>query len=123
MSRKIGVEKETLACQYLLNQNLSLITNNYYCRYGEIDLIMLDHNFIEPMLVFTEVRYRKNTIYGHPLESVNYHKRQKIFKTALEFLSCHKKYQKSQYRFDVIAILGKLCSIEWYKNIIDEELT
>ena len=69
-----GQQAELLACQYLQQYKLKLITKNYHCRRGEIDLIMQD----KKTLVFIEVRYRKNDRFGSALESVNYKKQAKI---------------------------------------------
>ena len=38
--KTIGDEAESLACEYLSRRGLSLLTRNYRCRGGEIDLIM-----------------------------------------------------------------------------------
>jgi putative endonuclease len=100
-----------MACEYLQRQGLKLIDRNYHCRMGEIDLIM-DH---DNTLVFVEVRYRKNNLFGGALESVTYKKQQKLQKTALHFLQ---HYQDRNARFDVIAITGehKQQSFEWIQN-------
>ena len=45
------------------------IESNFYTRYGEIDLIFTDED--EKILVFVEVRYRKNTEFGEPLETID----------------------------------------------------
>ncbi len=145
MSRTLGNEIENFAYKYLCSFNLRLIARNYYCRYGEIDLIMLD----ESILVFIEVRYRKNDTYGHPIESIDLKKQHKIYHTALNFISHHPKFRSTQYRFDVVTLLGNInkirtfftnfklspvlnpdsdlafeyqVQINWYKNIINEEL-
>ncbi|MBP9722030.1 MAG: YraN family protein [Gammaproteobacteria bacterium] len=118
MSKRIGQEIENIALKYLLNQNLVLIIKNYYSRYGEIDLIMQDHN----TLVFIEIRYRRNAQYGHPIESVTYRKKCKIYRTALSFLAKNPKFKNIQYRFDVVTLLGDSAETTWYKNIITEEI-
>jgi len=125
MSKKVGFELEVLACQYLLDQNLQLITRNYSTRFGELDLIMLDGQ----ILVFLEVRYRKNIKYGHPIESITKAKQLKILNTALDFLYHNQQYKNIQYRFDVITILGNITKIRqnfneyinWHKNFTIEE--
>ncbi|WP_292746923.1 YraN family protein, partial [Methylophaga sp. UBA3191] len=50
-----GKQAEQLACNYLEKQGLKLVQRNFYCRRGEIDLIMQDGQ----TLVFIEVRYRR----------------------------------------------------------------
>ncbi|HEY5716181.1 MAG TPA: YraN family protein, partial [Psychromonas sp.] len=43
-SNSKGVLAEKQALSYLQEQGLTLICQNYYCRFGEIDLIMLDQD-------------------------------------------------------------------------------
>lgn len=94
-----GQQAELLACQYLQRHKLKLITKNYHCRRGEIDLIMQD----KTTLVFIEVRYRKSNRFGSALESVDYKKQAKIIITAEHYLLQNTK-SFAGYRFDVIAI-------------------
>ncbi|MDP6654323.1 MAG: YraN family protein, partial [Gammaproteobacteria bacterium] len=58
----------------LRQQGLKLISNNYYCRSGEIDLVMFEP---PDQLVFVEVRYRNFCEFGTALESVGFRKQQK----------------------------------------------
>ncbi|MGD8936565.1 MAG: YraN family protein, partial [Thiogranum sp.] len=54
MNRKAtGDSAEQLACRYLQTQGLKLLQRNFYCRGGEIDLVMQHGD----SLVFVEVRY------------------------------------------------------------------
>ena len=107
-----GKQAESIACEYLIQQGLTFIEKNYYCRQGEIDLIMNDSN----TLVFVEVRYRKNSLYGDAKESVTYKKQQKLHTTALHYMQKHG--HDRQARFDVIAITGNEQQhiFEWIQN-------
>jgi len=58
--RRIGNKAEALVLDYLKQQGLSLITQNYLTKLGEIDIIMLDKSV--DTLVFVEVRYRKTPL-------------------------------------------------------------
>ena len=112
-SRSIkGKACEKLACDYLKKNGLKLIDKNFHSRYGEIDLIMLHQD----MVVFIEVRYRKNQNFGGAKASVTLSKQQKIKKTALFYMQ--KKGRELNARFDVIAMTGEQNSpsIEWIKN-------
>lgn len=110
-----GKQAEELACHYLQQQNLELLNQNYHCRRGEIDLIMQE----QQTLVFVEVRYRKNAIFGSALESVDHRKQQRIIITAEHYL-LQNTQQYSDYRFDVIAIMPSqnkdAPEITWLKN-------
>ena len=95
---KQGEDAEAACCAYLKSQGLKLVNTNFSCRQGEIDLIMLDKN----MLVFVEVRFRKNNAFGGGLESVTTAKQIKLRKTAELYLQQNGQYKNA--RFDVVSM-------------------
>ena len=103
-SLQSGQWAEDFAHAYLCQQGLQLIERNYRYRHGEIDLIMQQ----QAILVFIEVRYRRNSSYGGSLESINYPKQQRILKTAHHYLYTHSWTQQHPCRFDVVLIQGTL---------------
>jgi len=117
--RKIGNQAEDLALKYLQSQGLTLITKNYLTKLGEIDIIMLDK--LNNLLVFIEVRYRKNDFYGAAIETINYNKQRKIINTAKMYLQENSIYDKFICRFDVIGVNCSLkCdNIQWIKAAFD----
>ena len=104
---------EKLAYRFLKKQGLKLIQKNYLCRYGEIDLVMQDGEY----LVFVEVRYRKSNLFGGALASVDNHKQRKLRYTAEHYLNHYKKID-TPCRFDILCINGNLVSpkIDWIQN-------
>jgi len=115
-SIKRGKYAELKAASWLQRKGLKLVANNYCCRQGEIDLIMLD----ETQLVFIEVRYRKNTLYGSGADTVTATKQAKIRKAAQHFLSDQPKLANLSCRFDVVSAQpgqssDTLC-LDWIKN-------
>ncbi len=94
----IGQEAEQAALRFLIKQGLSPVETNYYCRRGEIDLIMRD----EAQLVFIEVKYRNNIRHGSGLEAVDYYKRQRIIYAARHYLHQHHLTETCISRFDII---------------------
>lgn len=112
--REFGAELEALACKYLHQNGCKIITTNFLCKLGEIDIIAEDKN----TLVFIEVRYRKQSGFGGALESVGAKKRQRIIKTASYYLQQNKLTNKRQCRFDVFAIEGNLQRMQynWIKD-------
>jgi len=108
-SVKVGEHYEQQALQFLVKKKLSLVAKNYRCKWGEIDLLMLDKG----VLVVVEVRYRKNSRYGSALESVTTGKQAKIIAATKHYIVAKKIDQP--IRFDVIAITGS-AEIEWVKN-------
>jgi putative endonuclease len=115
----IGHQAEKTAKQFLEAHGLKHIISNYYCAYGEIDLIMLDKN----QLVFVEVRARTPKGFGSALESVTPRKQQKILRTAEHYLMKNPKYNHVFCRFDVVAIENhdKKPYINWQENAFEME--
>ena len=58
--REVGAKKEEQAGEYLKSCGYELEAKNYYCRFGEIDIIAREGKY----LCFVEVKYRKNEKYG-----------------------------------------------------------
>jgi putative endonuclease len=115
--RRLGAEAEEFALNYLKQQGLFLIHQNFYSHAGEIDLIMKENDY----LVFIEVRQRTHTGYGDGVASVGFSKQQKIIKTAHFFLLKHKSYAKMPCRFDIISLNQKVDPpIECVKNAFED---
>jgi len=111
--QRSGKQYEELACEHLRRHGLKLLTRNYHCRRGEIDLVMRDKD----SLVFVEVRYRRQARYGSASESVNWHKQQRLTAAAEHNLRHEARTQPSA-RFDVVAISGAGADLEleWIHN-------
>lgn len=116
-SNERGQQAEELACCFLQEKGLKLLTRNYHTRHGEIDLIMRDNE----ALVFVEVRYRSNRQYGSAVESVDRRKQAKLISTAQHYLQQHRKAARSPCRFDVVGIIanGVDIEIDWLRNAIE----
>jgi len=109
-----GKIAEDIAAEYLRKQGLDIIKRNFHSRFGEIDLITIDQD----ILVFVEVRYRKNEHYLAAIETIDQNKCRKLIMTSEYFLSKHNTYKSHQCRYDVITLTGDLnrAVIEWIKN-------
>jgi putative endonuclease len=114
-----GQTAENLARKHLELHGLRLVTQNWHCRRGELDLIMLDGN----CLVFIEVRYRQHQAWGGALESIDGRKRAKLILAAQQFLQSEAKWGALACRFDVVAIepaeSGQPPKLNWVKNAFD----
>lgn len=116
--RDVGQQFEEMALNFLTEKGLRLVTKNFNCKTGEIDLIMLDKQAI----VFVEVRYRKNTNFMSAVETINFSKQKKLIRTAEFFLTYHlRKHNLTNFiysRFDVVTIEGisSDLKISWIKN-------
>jgi putative endonuclease len=113
LKRQTGNKAEACAKDYLLSQGLSFVQANYLCKTGEIDLIMKQQD----TLVFVEVRYKKSSEHGSPIESITYPKQQRVLKAA-EYYLLENDLSDHFCRFDVVGITGegKQMQIEWIKD-------
>ena len=100
-NKQIGDYGEKLAVKFLKKQHYKILETNYKIRYGEVDIIAMDGNFI----VFVEVKYRTNTVYGLPSEAVEEHKRNKIKMVASQYILMHPELD-DLIRFDVVQIVN-----------------
>lgn len=96
-----GKYYEQLALAYLQQQGLQLITQNFSCKVGEIDLIMRQQH----CWVFVEVKYRASNAYGGALAAVSRSKQQKVLRAVQYYQQLHRLNQQP-CRIDVLAIEG-----------------
>ena len=97
-TRQRGKWGENLALEFLNNKNYITVAESYRSRFGEIDLIVKNWEFI----VFVEVKLRKNANFAYAREYVGKEKQRKISATASLWLASHNT--RLQPRFDVIEI-------------------
>lgn len=101
LSRKrVGDRGERLALEYLAGKGYSLVERNYRTRFGEIDLILRSG----ATLVFVEVKLRRGSGFGDPLESVTPRKQATIRSLAEGYIA-DLEPDFEDVRFDVVGIL------------------
>ena len=96
-----GAMGEVLAARFLREKGYRILASNYRCRFGEIDIIATDAQYI----AFVEVKARSEDAYFAPREAVTGMKQQRLLKTAGVFLRSYP--MKLQPRFDVLEIVTK----------------
>lgn len=101
-SKAIGALGETYASFKLIQKGWILLNRNWHSRFGELDIVMLTPDKI---LVFIEVKTRRSTRCGIPLEAITYKKRLKTRKTAMKWLQENgSQVRHYSTRFDAISI-------------------
>jgi putative endonuclease len=120
-AKNSGQQKEQQACNWLQAQGFHILEQNYLCKGGEIDIIALSSNssIPTPMLVFFEIKYRKNSDFGHPTEFVTPKKQQRIIHCAQYFLLKHPQLTHHPMRFDVITFEGNQTIPQWIENAFE----
>ena len=93
-----GAWGEALAADYLRKKRYRLLAMNFRCRFGEIDIIAADKQY----LVFVEVKLRKSASFANAHEFVDLRKQQRLRTTAELYLD--QNPSDLQPRFDVIEI-------------------
>ena len=115
-STSTGRHYEALARDYLQQQGLTLLEQNYHSRFGEIDLIMFD----QQVLCFIEVKFRKSNAFGGAVSAIPRSKQQKIVKTAQCYISSTPAIAQKPMRFDALILQLESSvsdlNIEWIQN-------
>lgn len=96
----IGTWGEKQAGEFLRKKGYEILERNWRWQKYEIDLIARIRN----LLVFVEVKARKNSDFGHPESFVSKAKVSRI-KKASEFYQFEKKYN-GFIRFDIVSVTG-----------------
>lgn len=100
-----GREAEDRACALLRRRGLKLVTRNFRCRSGEIDLIMRDAD----TLVFVEVRLRRNPHFGAGADTVGTRKQARLIAAAQTYLQ--RSASTAPCRFDVVSVSAN--GLDW----------
>lgn len=101
MNNKIrGNQGENIASHYLEKKGYKIVARNYWLKFGEIDIIAIDKEY----LVFVEVKTRINDKYGMPIESIIKTKQKTIRKVG-EYFWLTQGYYDKQPRFDVVEVI------------------
>ena len=109
-----GADAEAMAATFLEARGLTIVTRNYRCRLGEIDLIAREGS----TTVFVEVRRRASRAFGGAAASITTAKRMKLLKAARHYMS--RLTRVPQCRFDALLIEGDPPRIEWIRNAFGE---
>ena len=98
--RRVGRKYEEQVAQYLRRQGYEILEQNFYTRFGEIDIVCRK----DGVYVFVEVKYRGSEKFGTPTRAVDFRKRQKISNAASYYLYRRFLPMDTPCRFDVAAV-------------------
>lgn len=108
-----GQNGEALVADYLKKQGFIIVERNFHSRFGEIDIIAENEQYI----LFVEVKTRKANSFAAAAESVDGAKQQKIMLTAQIYLS--RAFCELQPRFDVAEVTLEEENEEYKINYIE----
>jgi len=114
--RGLGRHGEELAARHLEDKGYQIVTRNWRCRAGEIDLVVRDGD----ALAFVEVRTRRGKAFGSPEESITPAKQARLATLAETYIQ--EEAWPGNWRIDVVAVemdaRGRLLRIDHYDNAV-----
>lgn len=100
---ELGRWGEDLAVQHLLASGYEVVSRNWRCREGELDVVAR----IAGLLVFVEVKARSGLGFGEPAEAVGPVKARRLHRVACRWLEQQRPPGRHDLRFDVVSVLRR----------------
>ena len=104
--RALGARGEALAARWYEARGYTVVSRNWRCREGELDLVLARGRTI----VFCEVKTRSSAAYGTPAEAVTRTKQQRLRVLAVRWLDAH-EVRPGSLRFDVAGVMGGVVEV------------
>jgi len=108
-----GKDGESYVAERLKKQGYKIVEKNYHSRYGEIDIIVRNKEYI----CFVEVKARNEDAIADPFYFVTKTKQRRIILTAERFLQTF--HEPLQPRFDVASVTmkeDKIVGMQYIEN-------
>jgi putative endonuclease len=105
---RVGAAGEAAALEHLRAAGMSILSRDWRCRLGQIDVVALDGDTV----VVVEVKARSGVRFGLPQEAVDARKQRKLRMLAEAYLGATGR-QAQPVRIDVVGLLldGALCVV------------
>ena len=120
-NRVLGKFGENIAARFLSRKGYKIIERNTRTFLGEIDIIARK----KPLIIFVEVKTRKNYFFGPPYLAITAKKRKKLIQCALCYLKM-KNIIETPWRIDIVSIeinefSENVNKIEHFEDAIENE--
>jgi len=99
--RALGARGEALTAQWYEQRGYRVVSRNWRCREGEIDLVLVHGRTV----VVCEVKTRASDAFGSPFEAVTPAKQRRLRVLALRWLEAN-EVAGVPLRFDVAGVIG-----------------
>lgn len=114
MLKKTGKLGESYVIHYLISNGYAVLKQNYYTRYGEIDIIAKKSG----KLFFIEVKTRKSLKFGSPAEAFTRYKAVRMRKSIFSYFRLNKNMN---WQADLITIkvnsFDEVNELRHYRNV------
>ena len=91
---------ERIAERWLRRQGWRVLQRRFRSGHRDIDLVVER----DGMVAFVEVKARRGSRFGDPVEAVNWSKQKQLVRSAFTWIDRHGRPSES-YRFDVVGVL------------------
>ena len=98
--RRVAREGEAAVARWYEAAGYAVLDINWRVRDGEIDVVARRHGTV----VFCEVKTRRSTTFGAPIEAITARKQQQLRSLALRWLAAHDQ-RRVAIRFDVASVV------------------
>ena len=99
---ELGKWGEDLAADYLQRKGYTIIERDWKSGRRDLDIVAKNGDVI----VFVEVKTRRNSLYGQPEEAVDYRKLQSLQQAINHYIKF--RHISQEVRFDIISIVGTI---------------
>ncbi|HEX2069548.1 MAG TPA: YraN family protein [Actinomycetota bacterium] len=96
----VGISGEDAALAEYRRRGYRVLTRNWRCPLGELDLVLIR----DQLVVFCEVKTRRGAAFGGPFEAVTWQKQRKLRQLAEAFLRAM-RLDPPAVRFDVASVM------------------
>ena len=115
-NQRFGQLGEQIAARWLTRKGWRIVYRRFVNGHRDIDLVAQRDSTI----AFVEVKARKGTEFGDPVEAVHHRKQRELTKSAHVWIDRHGRAEE-MYRFDVIGVLvdGDRVLVKHIENAFD----
>lgn len=99
-NQKFGQLGERIAARWLVGRGWRVVYRRFRNGRRDIDLVVQR----DATVAFVEVKARKGSTFGDPVEAVHHRKQRELTKSAHVWIDRHGRAEES-YRFDVVGVL------------------
>jgi putative endonuclease len=113
--QQLGCVAEERAAQHLQQAGYAIVTRNFRCRLGELDIVARRGT----LLIVAEVRLRTHASFGGAASSITYTKRVRIVRATRFLLARQPQLATLIVRFDTLLLSAADGPIEWIEGAFD----
>lgn len=99
-NQRLGLLGEEIAARWLTRRGWRIVYRRFRNGRRDIDLVAQR----DAMIAFVEVKARKGSTFGDPVEAVNRRKQRELTRSAHVWIDRHGRSEET-YRFDVVGVL------------------